>query len=46
MINDSELEKCEAELKKRTHILLETLEKYEDNNSQLVIKSKQKSLYL
>lgn len=42
---DQEQEKCEAELKKRKEQLVEVLDTIEDDK-QLIIKSKQKSLYL
>ena len=44
--DDPDHERSEAELARRKVIILDKIENYEDNNSNLIVKSKQKSLYL
>jgi hypothetical protein len=44
--DDPDHERSEAELTRRKVIVLDKIENYDDNNTNLIVKSKQKSLYL
>jgi hypothetical protein len=45
-VDDPDHERSEAELARRKIIVLDKIENYDDNNTNLIVKSKQKSLYL